>query len=120
MNFKIEHNCIYVTDMNRTIDFYYKALQLSVYRQKQASGREIIFLKGAHSEQQIEIIKMSHRSEPYQLGENPTHIAFRTDDIEAARELHKQIGCFSHELPEFGVYFIKDPDGYISEIMPTR
>ena len=57
---------------------------------------------------------------PYQLGENPTHLAFRTDDIALAKARHQEMGCFHHELPAFGVYFIADPDGCLSEIMPTR
>jgi len=120
MWFNMEHNCICVTDLDRTIHFYEEALQMSVVRRKQASDREIVFLGGGKSAHTIEVIRMHDHPERYQLGENPTHLAFRTDNIEEAMQFHKKLGCFDHELPEFGVYFIADPDGYLCEIMPTR
>lgn len=120
MTFNMEHNCICVTDLERTETFYRQALQLRVLRRKEAEDREIIFLGGTASPHQIEVIRMKERSAPYELGENPTHLAFRTDDIAAAKAFHQEMGCFHHELPAFGVYFIIDPDGYLCEIMPTR
>jgi lactoylglutathione lyase len=120
MWFNMEHNCICVTDLEKTIQFYEKALQMKVTRKKQAADRDIVFLGGGKSPHLIEVIHMHDHPQKYQLGENPTHLAFRTDLIEEAKQMHKQMGCFDHELPEFGVYFITDPDGYLCEIMPTR
>lgn len=120
MTFKMEHNCIHVTDPERTAAFYKAALQLEVRRRKAADGLEILFLGGELAPHQIEVIREEGRTAPYDLGENPTHLAFRTDDIESAMRYHKEMGCFHHELPAFGVYFISDPDGYLCEIMPTR
>ena len=31
--------------------------------------------------------------QPYELGENESHIAFATDDFEAAHRLHEEMGC---------------------------
>lgn len=120
MQFKMEHNCICVLDLERTAQFYEKAVQLTVRREKSAPDRDILFLGSDLVPHQIEVIRMKDRSTPYDLGENPTHLAFRTDDIEGAKAYHKEMGCFHHELPDFGVYFIQDPDGYLCEIMPTR
>lgn len=120
MTLKMEHNCICVTDLERTAAFYEKALQLTVRRRKSAEDREIIFLGSDLVPHQIEVIRMNDHPAAYDLGENPTHLAFRADDIEGAKAFHKEMGCFHHELPAFGVYFIVDPDGYLCEIMPTR
>ena len=120
MTLKMEHNCICVTDLDRTIRFYEEALQLTVRRRKSADDREIVFLGSDLVSHQIEVIRMKDHPGPYELGENPTHLAFRADDIDAAREFHTKMGCFHHDLPAFGVYFIQDPDGYLCEIMPTR
>lgn len=120
MTFKMEHNCICVTDLARTAEFYAQALQLSVLRRKSGADRDIVFLGGELSAHQIEVICLHDHPGGYGLGENPTHLAFRTDDIAGAMAFHKELGCFHHELPEFGVYFIQDPDGYLCEIMPTR
>ena len=120
MTLKMEHNCICVADLERTAAFYEQALQLTVRRRKTAQDREILFLGSDLVPHQLEVIQMKNHPGPYELGENPTHLAFRADDIEAAKRLHQEMGCFHHELPAFGVYFIQDPDGYQCEIMPTR
>jgi len=120
MFFRLEHNCIYVTDLDRTLAFYEKALDLKVLRQKKSDSMEITFIGNEDSVQQVEVIHETGRTKPYDHGENSVHFALRTDDIEAARARHKEIGCIDHEVPEFGVYYIKDPDGYLVEIMPVR
>lgn len=120
MTFNMEHSCIYVADLERTKDFYQQAFHLEERRRKEGEDRHILFLGGAPAPHQIEVIQMKGRETPWALGENPTHLAFRTDDYEAAMAFHKKMGCFHHEMVEFGVYFVTDPDGYLSEVMPTR
>ena len=56
----------------------------------------------------------------YDLGECEFHLAFRTDDFDAAYALHKEMGCICYENPAMGIYFIQDPDGYWLEIVPVR
>ena len=56
----------------------------------------------------------------YDLGDEEFHLAFRTDDFEAAHKLHEEMGCICFENHERGIYFIQDPDGYWLEILPTR
>jgi lactoylglutathione lyase len=106
--------------MERSLDFYEKALNLKVLRRKDAADREIAFIGNGESSQQTELVHMNGRTKPYDHGENSTYFAFRTDDLEAARAKHAEMGCIDHDLPEFGVYFIRDPDGYLLEIMPVR
>ena len=120
MFFRLEHNCIYVTNMERTAAFYEKALDLKVLRRKSSATMEIAFIGNEESSQQVEIIHEAGRTKPYDHGENSVHFALRTDDIEAARARHTTMDCIDHEVPEFGVYYIKDPDGYLIEIMPVR
>ncbi|MDR2663577.1 MAG: VOC family protein [Treponema sp.] len=120
MFFRLEHNCIYVTDMGQTLAFYEKALNLRELRRKDSPAMEIVFIGNEESSQQVEIIRETGRTRPYDHGDNSVHFALRTDDIEAARSKHREMGCIDHEVPEFGVYYIKDPDGYLVEIMPVR
>ena len=120
MTLKMEHSCICVSDLERSRKFYETALQLVERRRKESDDRHILFMGSDLVPHQIEIIQMKERQAPWALGENPTHLAFRADDIAAAMAFHKELGCFHHELPAFGVYFIADPDGYLCEIMPTR
>ncbi|WP_308615954.1 VOC family protein [uncultured Enorma sp.] len=120
MQFKIEHTSVLVTDLQRTIAFYEQAFQLTVRREKAAADRDIVFLGNDQAPMQIEVIRMHGDASQPDLGDNPTHLAFRTDDFEASRRLHEDMGCIHHELPEFGVYFVSDPDGYLCEVMPVR
>jgi len=120
MFFRLEHNCIYVTDMERTVAFYEKALDLKVLRKKDSETMKLTFLGNEESSQQVEIVHMVGRTKPYDHGENSVHFALRTDDIDAAKARHAEMGCIDHDLPDFGVYFLKDPDGYLIEIMPVR
>jgi lactoylglutathione lyase len=106
--------------MEKSLAFYEKALNLKVLRRKDAADREIAFIGNEESSQQTEIVHMNGRTKAFDHGENSVYFAFRTDDFEAARARHVEMGCFDHDLPEFGVYFIKDPDGYLIEIMPVR
>ena len=57
---------------------------------------------------------------PYDLGDNESHLAFRTDDFAAAYEKHKAMDCICFENKKMGLYFICDPDGYWIEIVPQR
>ncbi|MDR1966471.1 MAG: lactoylglutathione lyase, partial [Synergistaceae bacterium] len=58
--------------------------------------------------------------EPYDLGENESHIAFEVEDFGAAHKLHEEMGCICYENHDMGIYFIEDPDGYWMEIIPHR
>ena len=56
----------------------------------------------------------------YNLGDNEIHLAFTTDDMDAAHKKHREMDCICFENPEMGIYFIHDPDGYWIEIVPVR
>jgi len=120
MFFKMEHTSVCSTDIARTLRFYEEALGLKEVRRKSTPAMEIIFLGNDMSSHQIEVIYRNAKATPYEFGDNPMHLAFRTDNIEEARALHKRMGCFFQDVPEFGVYYIKDPDGCLLEIMPVR
>jgi lactoylglutathione lyase len=106
--------------MARTLEFYKNALNLKELRRKGVPEMDIVFIGNEESSQQVELIHETGRTKPYEHGENSVHFALRTDDIDAARAKHAEMGCIDHEVPQFGVYYIKDPDGYLVEIMPLR
>ena len=56
----------------------------------------------------------------YDLGDNEIHLAFTTDNMEAAHQKHEKMGCICYENPQMGIYFINDPDGYWLEIVPEK
>ncbi|HOA15087.1 MAG TPA: VOC family protein [Bacillota bacterium] len=122
MNFKIIHTNLNVTDLDRSIAFYSKALGLAETRRKEAQdgSYKIVFLNDGAGQYQLELTWLRDKEGPYDLGDNETHVAFRTDDYEAAHRLHEQMGCICYENKAMGIYFIEDPDGYWLEILPVR
>lgn len=122
MNFKLVHNNLNVFDLEKSLKFYEEALGLKEVRRKEASDGSFIlaFIANENSEHQIELTWLRDRKEPYNLGDNEVHIAFRVDDYDGAYQKHKEMGCICYENPNMGIYFINDPDGYWLEIIPYR
>ncbi|HWP50686.1 MAG TPA: VOC family protein [Clostridia bacterium] len=122
MTFKFAHNNINVCDLDASIAFYKKALGLSEVRRKSAADGSftLAFLSDSSSEHQLELTWLRDHTDPYNLGENEIHIAFRTDDFNAAHTLHSEMGCICYENKGMGIYFISDPDGYWLEILPPE
>lgn len=121
MNFKIVHTNLNVYDLQRSIEFYQKALGLKAGRRiRPENGQfEIVFLSDDDNLYQLELTWLKDH-QPYELGDNESHICFRTDDYAAAHQLHADMGCICYENEKMGLYFIEDPDGYWLEIVPTR
>lgn len=122
MNFTFAHCNINVMDIDRSISFYQQALDLKVAKQKEApDGRfKLAFLEDGHSPLCIELTWLRDKKEPYELGDNESHLAFIVDDFDGAYERHQAMGCICFENKEMGLYFIEDPDGYWLEIIPGR
>lgn len=122
MNFKIIHTNFNVADLDRSLAFYKKALGLTEARRKEASDGSFIiaFLNDGVGEYLLELTWLKEKTGPYDLGDNEMHLAFRTDDFEAAHKLHEEMGCICYENKAMGIYFIEDPDGYWLEILPVR
>lgn len=122
MKFTMIHNNFNVRDLDVSIAFYEKALGLKPGRtiEPEDGSFKIVYLDGPDSPHQLELTWLRDWDRPYNLGDNEFHLAFRTDDYEAAHKLHEDMGCIVYENPGMGIYFIADPDGYWLEILPTR
>ena len=122
MKFRMYHENYNVLDLNRSLEFYEKALGLTEQRRKEASDGSyiIVYVGNEEADFQLELTWLRDRTEPYNLGDEEFHLAFETDDFEAAHALHSEMGCICFENKDMGIYFIQDPDGYWLEIVPTR
>ena len=122
MTFTMVHENYNVSNLDASIAFYGKALGLHELRRKTASdGSYIIaYLANENASFELELTWLRDHPQKYDLGECEFHLAFRTDDYDAAHALHEQMGCICFENPKMGIYFITDPDGYWLEIVPTR
>ena len=63
---------------------------------------------------------MRDHPQPYNLGENESHLCLTAEDYDAAHAHHAAMGCICYENPGMGVYFIHDPDDYWIEIVPKK
>ncbi len=121
MNFTMIHENFNVLDLDRSLEFYEKALGLTEKSRKEAADGSfiIVYVGGGDNDFLLELTWLRDRAEPYDLGDEEFHLAFRADDFDAAHRLHEEMGCICFENPEMGIYFINDPDGYWLEILPS-
>ena len=122
MKFILNHNNINVLNLEKSMAFYQEALGMKESRRKEAADGSfiLVYMGDGQSSHTIELTWLRDRKEPYNLGENEFHIAFTTDDFEAAHALHSKMGCICYENKAMGIYFIADPDGYWLEVVPAR
>jgi lactoylglutathione lyase len=122
MKFRFDHNNINVRDLEKSLDFYTRALGLIETRRYQPEDNSfrLVFLGDGKSAHKLELTWMRNREENYNLGDNEFHLALVVDDYAEAHRHHKEMGCICYENPGMGIYFIEDPDGYWIEILPEK
>lgn len=122
MTFKMIHENYNVLDLEKSMQFYEKALGLKEVRRKEASDGSfiIVYMGDGKSGFELELTWLADRREPYNLGDEEFHLAFEAEDFEEAYRLHKEMDCICFENKAMGIYFIQDPDGYWLEIVPAR
>lgn len=122
MKFQMYHENYNVRDLERSLAFYDKALGLKEKRRILAEDGSfiIVYLGNDTTDFELELTWLRDFDRDYNLGDCEFHLAFRTDDYDAAYKLHKEMGCICFENPAMGIYFIADPDGYWLEIVPVR
>ena len=109
---RFDHFNINVTDLERSLAFYDRALGLKEISRKQADDGSFIlaYLGDGETGFRLELTWLrDHAATPYELGEN-----------EAVRAYHKELGCVCFENHEMGLYFINDPDDYWIEVLPLN
>ena len=118
--FSFNHYNFNVTDLDRSLEFYKKALGLEPVRRKEAEDGSfvIVFLGDRRTTFRLELTWLRDHPQKYDLGECEFHLALKAEDYTEAHAKHKEMGCICFENPAMGIYFISDPDGYWIEIVP--
>ena len=100
------HCNINVTNLEKSITFYQKALGLTVVREKEASDGsfKLVYLTDCEASFQLELTWLKDHPQAYELGENESHICFVVDDYEAYHQLHQDMGCICFENEAMGLY----------------
>ncbi|MEZ3441352.1 VOC family protein [Alistipes sp.] len=120
---RFDHFNINVTDLDRSLAFYGKALGLREVGRKQAADGSftLVYLGNGETGFRLELTWLRDHSGPYELGENESHLCLRVaGDYEAVRAFHREMGCICFENHDMGLYFIADPDDYWIEILPFK
>lgn len=118
---RFDHFNINVTDLDKSIAFYNKALGLTEARRKVAEDGSfiLVYLTDGVSPFLLELTWLKDHTEAYELGENESHLCFRLEgDYDEMRKYHKNMECVCFENEKMGLYFINDPDDYWIEILP--
>ncbi len=118
--FRFNHYNFNVRDLDKSLAFYRDALGLTPIRKKDNDEFTLVFLGDGAGTFALELTYLKNRTEPYDLGEGEFHLAFTTDDMEAARKKHEEMGAVIFVNEGMGIYFIEDPDGYWLEIIPEK
>lgn len=119
---RFDHFNINVLDLERSIAFYGKALGLKKHHRKEAADGSfiLVYLTDGVSPFLLELTWLRDHKEPYELGENESHLCFRVaGDYDKIREYHREMGAVCFENEAMGLYFINDPDDYWIEILPA-
>ena len=124
MAVKMLHTCIRVMDLEKSLEFYQKALGLIETNRKDFPEHKftLVYLSNEEGGYEIELTYNYDPERPYELGNGFSHIAVGADDIVALREKHIEMGYEVTDLkglpgqpPRY--YFVTDPDGYKVEVI---
>ena len=122
MKFQMVHQNFNVSDLEKSMAFYESAFGLKeVSRITPKDGAfQIVYVGNETTDFVLELTYLKDHPQKYDLGEGEFHLAFATDDMQAAHAKHEEMGCICLENPQMGIYFVEDPDGYWLEIVPTE
>ena len=117
---RFDHFNINVTDLDKSIAFYHKALGLKEIKRKEAGDGSFILVYLSDNFNSLELTWLRDHPQPYELGDNESHLCIRVEgDYDQVREFHREMGCVCYENHNMGLYFINDPDDYWIEVLPV-
>lgn len=119
MYYKPDHIAIKVDSMKDSEKFYQEAFGFSVCAERyyEESGVHTVFLKALHDDMQIQLIQFP-QSTGLQTGFG--HFSVCVEDAAEAYAVHSSKNYRVGPLMDLGYqkcYFIKDPDGYETEVI---
>ncbi|TOA12895.1 lactoylglutathione lyase [Vibrio parahaemolyticus] len=126
---KFLHTMIRVVDLDQSIEFYTKVLGMSVLdRFENQEYRYSLVFVGSPDQPDGATIELTYNWDTgsYDLGNAFGHMALGCEDIYAACEKIKALGGNVTREPgpmkggETHIAFIKDPDGYLIELIQTK
>ena len=125
MKVSVYQYCINVSDLQKSVDFYEKTLCLEItHRVEEKEFREVIL--AGESGNRIQLAWQRERTGPIEHGNGFWKLYLQTDDCKGLYQRCIDAGAESvmepQQLDEWPVIaaFVKDPDGYLVEILETH
>lgn len=126
---RILHTMLRVTDLDRSLHFYTKVLGMSLLRSKEyPEGRFTLAFLGYADESTATALELTYNwdAPKYALGDGFGHIAIEVEDVYTAcarikdkgGEIVREPGEMKHGKTVLA--FIKDPDGYLIELLGKK
>ncbi|MDQ6999250.1 MAG: lactoylglutathione lyase [Mariprofundus sp.] len=126
---RLLHTMIRVRDLDQSIDFYTRILDMKLLRRKDyPAGRFTLAFVGYGDESENTVIELTHNwdTSSYEQGSAFGHIAIGVDDIHSICEriraaggtITRQPGPMKHGTTV--IAFVKDVDGYAIELIERK
>ncbi len=123
------HTMLRVTDLEKSLQFYTEVLNMRLLRRKDyPEGKFTLAFVGYADESEQAALELTHNwdTSEYELGNAYGHIALSADDIyktcedikAKGGEVVREPGPMKHGSTE--IAFVKDPDGYMIELIQGR
>ncbi|MBV1915663.1 MAG: lactoylglutathione lyase [Pseudomonadales bacterium] len=123
---RLLHTMLRVTDLDRSLSFYQDVLNMNLYRKMDfPDGRFTLAFVGYGEEENNTVLELTHNwdTNEYELGNAYGHIAIGVDDVykacnrirEAGGSIVREPGPMAHGTTVLA--FVKDPDGYMIELL---
>ncbi|MFZ8928189.1 MAG: lactoylglutathione lyase [Gammaproteobacteria bacterium] len=126
---RLLHTMLRVTDMEKSIDFYTNIFGMELLRKKEfPEGKFTLAFLGYGSEEKNTVLELTHNweTDSYDLGNAYGHIAIGVEDAyKACDEISAKGGDVVRPAgPMKGtttvIAFVKDPDGYMIELIEGK
>jgi lactoylglutathione lyase len=122
---KLIHTMIRVRDLDASLAFYSKVLDLHPSHTLDFPDFTLVYLRNAHNDAEIELTYNKDRTVPYTHGDGYGHIAVVVDDVTTQHSAVQAAGYTPLPIKEFKrgdallarFFFVQDPDGYKIEIL---
>ena len=121
---KFLHAMIRVKDVQKSLDFYEKLLNMTIAKKKRLDDCELIYLEDEEHTAQIELTVNDEIPENgYENGNAFGHFAFSVDSLSEFTKKIEKLGYeYLYEPFDLNgkgsmIAFIKDPDGYEIELI---
>ncbi len=122
---KIIHCMIRVIDLDRSLQFYREAFNLTPSHQLDFEDFALVYLRNDESDMEIELTVNKGTTEPYTHGSGYGHIAVCVDDLDTEYQRMSSLHMNPTDIVSFApeenllarFFFVTDPDGYEIEVL---